>query len=125
MAGVIPLALLLLLAGPAAAQRSGCGMGLVLEALRGAEGTLRAGVAAPSLLEGRAAAAQAAEALGEAAGRLGGCGCGQAAGHAQEAAGLAEAARGGDSLEGIRRGLERAQFSARLARERLDRRGCS
>jgi hypothetical protein len=122
---VIPLVILLLLAGPAAAQRSGCGMGLGLDALRGAEGVLRAGVAAPSLLEGRAAAAEAAQSLGEAAGRLGGCGCGEAAGHAQEAAALAEAARGADSLDGVRRGLDRARFSARLARERLDRRGCS
>ncbi len=125
LASVIPLVLLLVLAGPAAAQRSGCGMGLGLEALRGAEAALRAGVAAPSLLGGRAAAAEAAGALREAAGRLGQCGCGQAAGHAQEAEGLAEAARAGDSLDAVRRGLDRAQFSARLARERLDRRGCS
>ncbi|WP_043337494.1 hypothetical protein [Belnapia moabensis] len=123
MTGVILL--VLLLAGPAAAQRGGCGMGLGLEALRGAEEALRAGAEAPSLLAGREAAGQAADRLAEAAGRLAGCGCARAAGEAQEAAGLAEGLRGAAELAGIRRGMDRARFSARLARERLDRQGCS
>ncbi len=122
---MIPLLILLLLAGPAAAQRGGCGLGLGLEALRAAEAPLRTGAEAPSLLAGREAAGQAADRLGEAAQRLAGCGCAQAAGLAGEAAGLAEGLRGAAELAQIRRGLDRARFSARLARERMEGRGCS
>ncbi|MBL6454975.1 hypothetical protein JMJ55_06545 [Belnapia sp. T6] len=122
---MIPLLILLLAAMPAAAQRGGCGLGLGIEALRGAEAPLRAGAEAPSLLAGREAAGQAADRLTEAAAWLTGCRCAQAAGQAREAAGLAEELRGAAELERIRRGMDRARFSARLARERLDRQGCS
>lgn len=117
--------LLLLAAVPAAAQRGGCGFGLGLDALRGADQPLRAGADAGSLLAGREAAAAAADRLAEAVTRLEGCGCGQAAGHVRDAAGLAEEARGAASLDRIRHGLDRARFSTRLARERMDRQGCS
>jgi hypothetical protein len=119
---MIPLAVLLLLAAPAAAQRPGCGFGLGLEALGQAQRSL--GTVPGSLSEGRATAGAAAGALGEAAGRLTGCGCVQAAQDAREAAGLAEQATGETALDRLRRLLDRAGFSARLARERLERRGC-
>ncbi len=122
---MIPLLILLLAAVPAAAQRSGCGMGLGLEAMRGAEAPLRAGATATSLLAGREAARQAAGQLAEASRHLAGCGCRQAAEHLGEAARLAEEGEGAAEVERIRRGLDRAGFSARLARERLDRQGCS
>ena len=126
LAAVRPLlALLLLLAGPAAAQRGGCGMGLGLDALRGAERSLRAGATAGSLSAGREAGAAAADRLAEAAGLLGGCGCLQVTGHLRDAAGLAEESRAEASLDRLRRTLDRSLFSARLARDRLDRQGCS
>ena len=86
------IALALLLAAPAAAQAPRCGFGLGLEALRGADRQLQAGVAAADLLAGRDAAEAAAAALAEAAGRFEGCGCRQAAELVREAAGLAEQA---------------------------------
>ncbi|GGC34495.1 hypothetical protein GCM10011504_11090 [Siccirubricoccus deserti] len=119
---MIPLAVLLLLAAPAAAQRPGCGFGLGLEALGQAQRSL--GSPAGSLSEGRVMAGAAAGALGEAAGRFAGCGCTQAAGDAREAAGLAEQATAEPALERLRRLLDRAGFSARLVHERLERRGC-
>lgn len=122
---MIRLLVLVLLAGPAAAQRSGCGMGLGLDALRAAEASLREGVAAGSLIDGREAGGAAAEQLAAAAARLAGCGCHQVAGHLQDAAAGAEATRGGTSAAQIRRSLERVLFSTRLARDRLDRQGCS
>ena len=117
--------LLLLMAAPAQAQFSGCGMGLGLEALRAAERPLREGMTADSLSAGRRLGGAAADRLTEAATQLEGCGCRQAAGHLRDAAGLAEEVRAGSSLERLRRVLDRAAFSAGLARERLDRRGCS
>lgn len=123
---MIPLLLaLLLLAAPTAAQRGGCGMGMGLESLRAAERPLRDGAGATSLPTGRDAGGAAAERLAEAASRLAGCGCRQVAAHLQDAAGLAEETRAEASLERLRLVLGRAQFSARLARERLDRQGCS
>jgi hypothetical protein len=119
---LIPLAVLLLLAAPAAAQRPGCGFGLGLEALGQAQRSL--GSEPGSLSAGRATASAATGALAEAAGRLAGCGCAQAAADAREAAGLAEQATAEPALERLRRLLDRAGFSARLARERLERRGC-
>ncbi|MDO9709161.1 hypothetical protein [Paracraurococcus lichenis] len=115
----------LLLALPAAAQAPRCGFGLGLEALRGAERQVQAGLAAGDLPAGRAAAEAAAASLEEAATRLGGCGCAQAAGFAREAQGLAEQARSEAVPERIARALDRARFSLGLARERLERRGCS
>ncbi len=116
---------LLLAATPAAAQRGGCGFGLGLDALRTAGSALRDGMAAGSMAAGRAAAEAAAGQLADAATRLDGCGCDQAAGHARDAARLAEEAGAAASLDHIRRTLDRAGFSAGLARERLERQGCS
>jgi hypothetical protein len=118
------LALLALLAAPPAlAQRGGCGLGAGLDALREAE----RGLAVPpaSLTAGREEAAAMAARLHGAAASLAGCGCRQAALHAAEAAGLAEQAGSEASLERLRRSLDRARFSAGLARGRLDRQGCS
>ena len=117
--------LILLVAMPAQAQRSGCGMGLGLEALRVAERPLRDGLAAGSLSAGRMLGGAAADRLAEAAAQLEGCGCRQVAAHLRDAAGLAEEVRAEASLERLRRVLDRAAFSAGLARERLDRHGCS
>jgi hypothetical protein len=118
------IALALLLAAPAAAQAPRCGFGLGLEALRGADRQLQAGVAAADLLPGRDAAEAAAAALAEAAGRFEGCGCRQAAELVREAAGLAEEARSEASPDRLGRALARARFSLGLARDQLDRRGC-
>jgi hypothetical protein len=118
------VALALLLAAPAAAQAPRCGFGLGLEALRGADRQLQAGVAAADLLPGRDAAEAAASALAEAAGRFEGCGCRQAAELVREAAGLAEEARSEASPDRLGRALARARFSLGLARDQLDRRGC-
>ena len=118
------LALALLLAGPAAAQAPRCGFGQGLEAMRGADRQLQAGVAAADLMPGRDAAEAAAAALAEAAGRFEGCGCHQAAELTREAAGLAEQARSEASTDRLGRALARARFSLGLARDRLDRRGC-
>jgi hypothetical protein len=117
-------ALALLLTSTAWAQTPRCGFGLGLEALRGADRQLRAGIAAEELLAGRDAAEAAAAALAGATGRLAGCGCPQAAELAREAGGLAEQARSEASPDRIRRALDRARFSLGLAREWLDRRGC-
>lgn len=123
---MIPAVLVfLVLAMPVQAQRSGCGMGAGLEALRAAERPLREGMGAGSLSAGRDLGGVAADRLTEAAVRLEGCGCRQVAEHLREAAGLAEEVRAEASLERLRRVLDRAAFSAGLARERLDRRGCS
>lgn len=122
---MIPLIVLLLLASPVAAQRSGCGMGMGLDALRTAERALRDGAGAGSLSAGREAGGSAADRLTEAAATLGGCGCRQVAGHLQEAAGIAEEVRAEASLERLRRLLDRAGFSLRLAQQRLGRQGCS
>ena len=118
------IALALLLAAPASAQVPRCGFGLGLEALRGADRQLQAGLATEDLLPGRAAAEAAAASLAEAAGRFAGCGCPRAAELAHEAAGLAEQARSEASPDRLRRALDRARFSLGLARDRLDRRGC-
>ncbi|MFC7473046.1 hypothetical protein ACFQS7_01680 [Dankookia sp. GCM10030260] len=118
------IALALLLAAPALAQSPRCGFGLGLEALRGAERPLQAGIAAADLLPGRDAAEAAAAALAEAAGRFEGCGCRQAAELVREATGLAEQARSETGLDRLRRVLERARFSAGRARDGLGRRGC-
>jgi hypothetical protein len=120
-----PAKALLLLAGPAQAQLPRCGFGLGLEALRGADRQLQAGVAAAELLPGRDAAEAAAAALAEAARRFEGCGCGQATELTREAAGLAEQARSAASAERLRRTLDRARFSLGMALDRLDRRGCA
>lgn len=119
------LLLFLLMAMPAQAQRSGCGMGLGLEALRAAERPLREGMSAGSISAGRTLGGTAADRLADAAAQLEGCGCRQVAGHLRDAAGLAEEVRAEASLDRLRRVLDRADFSAGLARERLDRRGCS
>lgn len=131
MTRAVRLALLLLvplaappLAGPALAQAPRCGFGLGLEALRGADRELSAGIAAGDLLPGRDAAEAAAAALTEATARLAGCGCAQAAELARDAAGLAEQARSEASTDRIRTTLARARFSLGRARDRLDRRGC-
>ena len=65
------------------------------------------------------------ERLREAAAVLEGCGCRQAAAGLGEAAALAEEAQSRSSLDGVRRLLDRAGFSLRLAQERLERQGCS
>lgn len=122
---MIPVLILLLLASPVAAQRGGCGMGLGLDALRAADRSLRDGAAVGSLSAGRDAGAAAADQLAAASEQLAACGCQQVAGHLRDAAGGAESARAGASAEQIRRILDRALFSTRLARERLDRHGCS
>lgn len=113
----------LLLAGPAPAQRPGCGFGLGLEALRAAEAALRPEPA--SLAAGRAAGGVAADQLRAAAARLAGCGCPRAAEQAGEAAGIAEETRAEAGRERLRRLLDRAGFAAGEARARLDRQGCS
>ena len=118
------IALALLLAVPAAAQTPRCGFGLGLEALRGADRQLQAGIAAADLLPGREAAEAAAATLAEAAGRFEGCGCRGAAELVREAAGLAEQARSEAGTDRLSRTLARARFSLGLARDRLDRRGC-
>jgi len=120
------LALLALLAAlPAQAQRSRCGFGLGLEGLRTADRMLAEAAASSSLTAGREAAGAIAARLHEVAGRLSGCGCHQAADHAAEAAGLADQAGNEAGIARLRRSLDRARFSLTLARERLDRAGCS
>ena len=108
---------------PAAAQRSGCGFGEGLAALRVADPILAR--LAEALSAGREAGAAAAERLRAARTVLAGCGCRRAASDAGEAAMLAEQAGGEASLPRLAATLERARFSLRLARERLDRAGCS
>ncbi|WP_149541064.1 hypothetical protein [Siccirubricoccus phaeus] len=119
----LSFALALLLAGPAAAQRPGCGFGEGLAALREAEARLHAPIT--GLLVGREAAAAAGRSLGLAAARFSGCGCPRAAEAAGEAGQLAEAAAGAAEVARLQPLLDRAGFSARLAREGLGRRGCS
>jgi hypothetical protein len=67
---MILLIFLLLLPLPAAAQRQACGFSLGLASLTSAERDLRDGAAAPSVSEGRIAAAEAAQALDAAARRF-------------------------------------------------------
>ncbi len=121
---VASLALLLMLAAtPCSAQRGGCGLGLGLAALAEAEHLLAA--PSPGLEAGRDQAAQASAQLHEARLSLQGCGCRRVAEQAGEAAGLAEQARSQASVADLRRSLDRARFSLRLARERAGRDGCS
>jgi hypothetical protein len=109
---------------PAVAQRAGCGFGAGLEGMRAAARAL-AEPPRPSLVAGRDLAGATATRLREAAAVLDGCGCRQAAAGVGEAAALSEEAQAQSSLDGLRRLLDRAGFSLRLARERLDRQGCS
>ena len=122
------LAGLALLAGMAAAepvraQRAGCGLGLALERL--AEADRRLAEPPTTLVAGRATGGEVESQLQTAATELAGCGCRQAAASAAEAAGLLEQAGAEASLLRLRATLDRARFSARLARERLGRQGCS
>lgn len=117
--------LALLVALPARAQRSHCGLGLGLEGLAAADRMLAEAADAPSLIAGREAAGAIAARLREAADRLSGCGCHQAAAGTAEAAGLADQASSEASLTRLRARLERARFSLDLVRNRLDRSGCS
>ncbi len=114
-------------ADAARAQRAGCGLGLGLEAMRAADRTLAQAPRIPSLAAGRATAAAAADRLHGAAAALSSCGCGcaRAAADAEEAAALADAAGSEASVARVAAALDRARFSLRLARERLDRDGCS
>ncbi|RAI55338.1 hypothetical protein [Roseicella frigidaeris] len=109
---------------PALAQQPRCGFGLGLEAMRQADGQLRAGQAAAGLLPARAAAEAARTALAEAAGRLQGCGCARAAELTAEALRLAEQAGFESAQDRLARVLDRARLSLGLARDRLGREGC-
>ena len=115
---------LLAAAAPAMAQQPRCGFGLGLEAMRHAEGQLRAGQGAAGLLPGRAAAEAARTALAEAADRLQGCGCARAAELTTEALRLAEQAGFESTQDRLARVLDRARLSLGLARDRLGREGC-
>lgn len=115
----------LLLAAPAAAQVPRCGFGLGLQAFHRAERQAKAGIATEDLLPGRDAAEAAAAALAEAAGHFAGCGCQRIAELTQDAQRLAEQAQSETTQASLRRALERATVSLGLARDRLDRRGCS
>lgn len=122
-AAALALGLAFALSAPAAAQRPRCGFGEALAALRAAG----AGLARPveGLGSGRAQAAAVHDALRTAREGLAGCGCRRAAEDAGEAAMLAEQGAAEHSAARIAAVLDRAAFSARLARERLDREGCS
>ena len=117
------LALLLLLASPAWAQRGGCGLGEGLAGLASAEEMLAA--PSPGLEAGRDQAAQASAGLYQAQATLLRCGCRRLAEPVAEAAGLADQARSQASMADLRRSLDRARFSLRLAREKAGRDGCS
>jgi hypothetical protein len=117
------LALLLALAGPALAQRGGCGLGLGLQAMAGADQLLAAEVT--GLAAGREQAGAAVASLAEAAARLQGCGCRRVADQVAEAGGIAESARAAAEVPALRRTLERARHALGLARERAGRDGCA
>ena len=110
---------------PALAQRSRCGFGAALEAVRAADRVLAGGARLDSLAAGREAAASATERLREAAMVFVGCGCRRAAPEAAEAAAIAEQAVSEASVARIRAMLDRARFSLGLLRERLGRSGCA
>jgi hypothetical protein len=115
----------LLLPGLAWAQRGGCGYGMGLDGLRGADAALAEGSTAGALSIGRAAGAAVAAPLREAATRFTGCGCPRLAEFAAEAAALADQAQSEASLGRVRQMLDRARFSVAQARERAGRQGCS
>jgi hypothetical protein len=117
------LAVLLVVAAPAWAQRGGCGLGLGLQAMAQADQVLAAEVA--GLGAGREQAASAVQALGEAQARLLGCGCRRVADQVAEAGGIAEATRSSADVPALRRGVDRARYALGLARERVGRDGCS
>jgi hypothetical protein len=120
------LAALLGVPQPAAAQRSRCGFGAALEALRDAGETLAAAAAAPaSLADGRERASLAAGRLRRGEEGLAGCGCRRAAAEAAEAATLAEQALSEASVRDLAATLGHARFRLSLVRERLGREGCA
>ncbi len=116
---------LALLAAPAAAQRSRCGYGDGLAALREAAATLDAAEArVGSLAEGRALAADAAGRLRAGAAVLAGCGCTRAAAEAETAAAVAERGISAAAANAALDALRQAGFRLSLLRERLGRDGC-
>lgn len=123
-AAVLAALALILAVPPASAQRSRCGFGQGLEALRAAERALQGAGQLPSLAAGRDLAAEAAGHLHRAAEVLAGCLCRRAAPEAWEAARIAEQAISEASAARLAATLERARFSLRLVQERLDRAGC-
>jgi hypothetical protein len=126
---VLLVLVLIGLAAPAAAQRPRCGFGEGLEALRMADQALAAALArqppAAGLLAGREALQDAADRLRAAEARLAGCGCPRAAADAGDAATAAEQGQGEAGVPRQAAAMDRARFSIRLARERLDRAGCA
>lgn len=112
------------LALPAAAQRSRCGFGSALEALRQAGTTLAAASAPTSLADGRNRAGEAAAQLRSGEEGLARCACHRAAAEASDAAMLAEQALSEASVPALAAALRQARFRLALAQQRLGREGC-
>jgi hypothetical protein len=114
--------MLLALAAPAAAQRPFCAFGEALGGLRVAQQRLVAPGA--GLLAGRAAAAEAAQALASAEAGFSRCQCPHLAELAGEAARWAEIAAAQAVAAEVSAGIAQARFRAGLTQQALERDGC-